>query len=104
MTNDFFLPKNATMQENLFSDLGQILPHLAHLERKIANLRWIARQVESCKVETFVTLNDGTVLPIDQDVVPFKLDMELKTLLEDSIDEYQRQHDNLKKLFDETGL
>jgi hypothetical protein len=54
-------------------------------------------------VETFVTLPDGTVLPIDQDVVPFKLDMELKTLIEDSIDEYQRQHDHLKRLFDETN-
>ena len=91
------------MQESLFSDLTQILPHLAMLERKIANLRWIARQVQSCKVETFVTLTDGTVFPIDQDLVPFKLDMELKTLIEDSIDEYQRQHDHLKKLFDETN-
>ncbi len=91
------------MQESIFSDLTQILPHLAMLDRKIINLRWIAKQIEGCKVETFVTLPDGTVLPIDQDIVPFKLDMELKTLIEDSIDEYQRQHDHLKRLFDETN-
>jgi hypothetical protein len=91
------------MQNSLFSDLIEILPHLAMLDRKIANLRWIAKQIEGCKVETFITLPDKTVIPIDQHVVPFKLDMELKTLIEDSIDEYQRQHDHLKRLFDETN-
>jgi hypothetical protein len=91
------------MQESIFSDLTQILPHLAMLDRKIIKLRWIAKTLEGCKVETFATLSDNSVLLIDQNLIPFKLDMELKKLLEDSIDEYQRQHDHLKRLFDETN-
>lgn len=92
------------MQDSLFSDLGQILPHLARLEQKIEALRWIAKQLDDSHVMIAVLFRDGTQYAIDQDLVPFKLEMELKTLIEDSIDEYQRQHDHLKKLFDETGV
>jgi hypothetical protein len=91
------------MQDSLFSDLGQILPHLARLEQKIEALRWIAKQLDSSHVMISVLFPDGTQYAIDQDLIPFKLEMELKTLTEDSIDEYQRQHDHLKKLFDETN-
>ena len=89
------------MQENLFADLAQILPHLAHLDKKIANLRWMAKQLDDSKVEIFVTFSDGTVFPLDNELIPFNLQQEAKTLIEDSIDEYQRQHDNLQKLSNE---
>ena len=91
------------MQENLFSDLVQILPYLARLDQKIETLRWAGKHIEDSKVEIFFTMSDGTVFPLDQELIPFKLDMEIKTLVEDSIDELQRQHDNLKKLLDETN-
>lgn len=92
------------MQDSLFSDLGQILPHLARLEQKIEALRWIAKQLDSSHVIISVLFRDGTQYAIDQDLIPFKLEMELKALTEDSIDEYQRQHENLKKLFDATNF
>lgn len=91
------------MQNDLFSDLTQILPHLARLDQKIQTLRWIAKNLDDSKVEIFATFKDGSTYPIDQELIPFKLEMELKTLVEDSIDEIQRQHDHLKKLFDETN-
>jgi hypothetical protein len=92
------------MQDSLFSDLGQILPHLARLEQKIEALRWIAQQLDSSDVMITLLFRDGTKYAIDQDLIPFKLQMELKTLTEDSIDEYQRQHEHLKKLFDATNF
>ena len=95
--------KTTQMQDSLFSDLVQILPYLARLDQKIETLRWVGKNVEDSKVEIFFTMSDGSVFPIDQELIPFKLDMELKTLVEDSIDELQRQHDNLKKLLDETN-
>ena len=91
------------MQDNLFSDLTQILPHLSSLDKKIANLRWLSKYTDSSKVEIFMTLPDGTVFPMDQDIIPFNLQMESRKLIEDAIDEYQRQHDHLKRLFDETN-
>ena len=92
------------MQDSLFSDLGQILPHLARLEQKIEALRWISKQLESSDVMITLLFRDGTKYAIDQDLIPFKLEMELKALAEDSIDEYQRQHEHLKKLFDATNF
>lgn len=91
------------MQDSLFSDLSQILPYLAHLEKKINNLRWLAKNVEDSEVEMFITFRDGTTFPMDHEIIPFNLQQEAKTLIEDSIDEYQRQHDNLQKLFNESN-
>jgi hypothetical protein len=103
MDKRFSNRKKLPMQDNLFSDLTQILPHLSSLDQKIANLRWLSKYTDSSKVEIFMTLPDGTVFPMDQDIIPFNLQMESRKLIEDAIDEYQRQHDHLKKLFDETN-
>ena len=92
------------MPDNLFSDLSQILPHLADLDNRVAALRHLARQVESSKIEIFMTLTDGATIALDDQLIPFNLQLEIKTLIEDSIDEFQRQHDNLKKLSDETSI
>lgn len=90
------------MQDNLFGDLSQVLPHLARLQEKIETLRWIAKQMDDSQVEMFVTFRDGTAYPLDE-IIPFNLNMEAKKLIEDSIDEYQRQHDHLQKLSDENN-
>lgn len=90
------------MQENLFSDLSQILPHLARLQNNIEKLRYLSKQLDSSQIEIFMTLPDGATIPIDEFIVPFNLNMEIKKLFEDSIDEYQRQHDHLNKLNNES--
>jgi len=86
------------MQENLFGDLSQILPHLARLQNNIEKLRFLSKQLDQAQIEIFMTLPDGVTIPIDEFIVPFNLNLEIKTLFEDSIDEYQRQHDHLNKL------
>ena len=91
------------MQENLFSDLSQILPHLAKLQNNIERLRYLSKQLDQSIIEIFMTLPDGVTIQIDEFIVPFNLNLEIKTLLEDSIDEYQRQHDHLNKLNNESA-
>lgn len=92
------------MQESLFSDLQQILPHLAALENKIDSLRTISRSLDGSENTLSVQLTTGETVLLTQDLIPFNLEQETKKLVEDSIDEYQRQHANLKKLFDETNF
>ena len=92
------------MQDNLFSDLSQILPHLARLQNNIERLRFLSKQLDHSLIEIFMTLPDGVTIPIDEFIVPFNLNLEIKTLFEDSIDEYQRQHDHLNKLNNESAI
>lgn len=99
---NFKRQKLPVMQDNLFGDLSQILPHLARLNEKIETLRWISKQLDESQVELFVTFRDGTAFPLDE-IIPFNLNLEVKNLIGDSIDEYQRQHDNLNKLSDESS-
>ena len=91
------------MQDNLFSDLSQILPHLARLQNNIERLRFLSKQLDNSLIEIFMTLPDGVTITIDEFIVPFNLNLEIKTLFEDSIDEYQRQHDHLNKLNNESA-
>jgi len=92
------------MQDNLFSDLSQILPHLAKLQHKIENLRYLSKQLDESRIEIFMTLPDGVTIMLDDHIIPFNLNLEIKTLFEDSIDEYQRQHDHLNKLNNESAI
>jgi hypothetical protein len=91
------------MQNDLFSDLTQILPHLAGLESKIEKLRTLGKWVNESQVEIFISLPDGKVEELEQFLIPFNLQGEMRTLIDDSIDELQRQHDHLLKLFNETN-
>ena len=91
------------MQDSLFSDLQQILPHLAALENKIDILRTISRNLDDSTIEIVIYFKDKTTVYLDNTIVPFNLTMETKSIIEDSIDELQRQHDHLKKLLDETN-
>lgn len=92
------------MQDSLFSDLSQILPHLANLDSRIQNLRFLARSVEGSTISITLNTQAGLSYVITQDEIPFNLSQEIHKLLEDSIDELQRQHDHLKKLLDETNF
>ena len=92
------------MQDNLFSDLSKILPHLAKLQNKIENLRYLSKQLDHSQIEIFMTLPDGVTIMLDHHIIPFNLNLEIKTLFEDSIDEYQRQHDHINKLNNENPI
>lgn len=83
---------------NLFSDLTQLLPHLAKIEGKIQALQLIAKNLDSSQVIINVTFKDNTTVVIDQELIPFNLVMELRTLIGDSIDDYQRQQKSLNDL------
>jgi len=39
------------MQENLFGDLSQILPHLARLQNNIEKLRFLSKQLDRRKLK-----------------------------------------------------
>ena len=91
------------MQESLFSDLSQILPYLAKLDAQIDVLRRISRNLDDSTIELVIYFKDKTTVYLDNSIVPFNLTMETKSIVEDSIDELQRQHDHLKKLLDETN-
>ena len=87
------------MANDLFSDLSQVLPHLAGIEAKIRTLQSISKHLEESQIEILVVLPDGdTSIVINQDIVPFNMRMEVRTLIDDSIDEFQRQLVNLKEL------
>lgn len=103
MVKRFLNYKRPTMQQSIFEDLTQILPYLANLDQKIANLQLLGKWISDSKVEIFATKHDGTVHTITQEIIPFKLEIEMKTLVDDSIDELQRQRDHLQKLLDETN-
>lgn len=92
------------MQDSLFADLGQILPHLAELQNKIQFLRTLAKSLDDIGETHFVIkYPDGKIVVLGQDIIPFNLGQEIHKLVEDSIDEYQRQHENLNRLFNETN-
>lgn len=92
------------MQDSLFSDLGQILPYLAELQNKIEFLRTLAKSLDDIGESHFIIkYPDGKIVVLGQDIIPFNLGQEIRKLVEDSIDEYQRQHENLNRLFNDTN-
>lgn len=75
------------MQKDLFNQVG---PYLAELNGKINTLQFLGKNLNSTQVELIITFSDGDKVIIDQKLIPFNLQMELRTLIDDSIDEYQR--------------
>jgi len=62
------------------------------LEGKIKALQFIGSNLQRCKRITYqVTFDCGSQVFIEQSIIPFNLQMELRTLIDDSIDTYQRQ-------------
>lgn len=75
------------MQKDLLNQVG---PYLAELNGKISTLQFLGKHLTGTQVELLVTFPDGDKVIIDQRLIPFNLQMELRTLIDDSIDEYQR--------------
>lgn len=92
------------MQENLFADLGQILPHLAKLKSKINVLNVLMKSLEGGEIFIIIHHPQANQYRITQNEVPYNLNQEVRILLDASIEEYNRQHDNLQTLLDETNL
>jgi len=62
------------------------------LEGKIKALQFIGSNLARTKRITYeVTFDCGSRVFIEQNIIPFNLEMELRTLIDDSIDTYQRQ-------------
>lgn len=91
------------MTDNL-QDRLQIRAHLKVLQAKIDTLQFIYKhRHEIVDVELEITFRAGDRILLDQLLIPFALDMEIKNLLGDSIDEYQRQVVNLTSLLNENN-
>jgi len=87
------------MQDNLFSDLSQLLPYLAELDRKIFFLEKLHSQLKELQQIDSITLqSDGICICIDQASLPFNLDQEMTILLKDAIDHWQQHSKNLEDL------
>ena len=91
------------MTDNL-QDRLQIRAHLHLLQAKVVTLQFIYKhRHEIVDVELEITFRAGDRILLDQLLIPFALDMEIKNLLGDSIDEYQRQIVNLTSLLNENN-
>jgi hypothetical protein len=72
------------------------------LAGKIQSLQYIGTNLARTKsISMEVTLDCGSRLHIEQNIIPFNLEMELRTLVDDSIDYYQRQLCNLESGYNE---
>ena len=72
-------------------DSKEVLSYLSELNSKVNTLKFISSHLEGSKVEIFATFkDDNTTVVIDQELIPYNLAQELKIIIGDSIDEYQR--------------
>jgi hypothetical protein len=70
------------------------------LASKIESLQFIGTNLARTKrISIEVTLDCGSRLYIEQNIIPFNLEMELRILVGDSIDYYQRQLSNLESTY-----
>lgn len=85
-------------QNNLFSDLSNLLPHLADIEKKIVTLQKVNKLLDNSTIKIEVIADTNEVVLLNQELIPFNLVMEIRTLIGDSIDEYQRTQKSLNDL------
>lgn len=69
--------------------------YLDMLQGKINTLQFLGQNLGGCKVQIQITLDCGSKVLLEQNLIPFNLAMELRLLIDESIDEYQRQHKNI---------
>ena len=68
-----------------------------NLQDKIKTLQFLGMHLSKTKrIHIEVTFDCGSRCNIEQRLIPFNLEMELRTLIDDSIDYYQRQLVNTK--------
>lgn len=87
------------MQENLFSDLSQLLPYLADLQSRILFLKKLHSQLKELpQIDSITLQGDGIAICIEQKMIPFNLDQEMMVLIQDSIDHWESRSKNLEEL------
>lgn len=79
---------------------NEVQPYLNELSGKINTLQFIAKNLQDVSITIEVTFSDGDKLLLDQKLFPFNLGMELRCLIDDSIDDYQRRLKNLSHASD----
>jgi len=71
---------------------NDLLAYQRMLQDKITTLQFLGSEINSTKkVSIQITLDTGTTVYIEQRIVPFNLQLEIRSLIDDSIDHYQRQ-------------
>lgn len=88
------------MQDYL-QDRAEILAHVQRLQGKVNTLQFVYKHLYQIDVKLEITFRTGDRILLDQLLIPFSLEMEIKNLIGDSIDEYQRQIVNLTSLASE---
>lgn len=65
------------------------------LQGKITTLQFIGKNLSGCQVDITITLECGSKVLLQQELIPFNLAMEIRSLVDDSIDELQRMAVNI---------
>jgi hypothetical protein len=77
--------------------------YLRELDQKIKTLQFLGKHLDDAKVRIEFTYSCGSRAVVDQSLIPFNLAMELRVLIGDSIDYYQRVIVNVNTIPDEIG-
>jgi hypothetical protein len=77
--------------------------YLRELDQKVKTLQFLGKHLDDAKVRIEFTYSCGSRAVVDQSLIPFNLAMELRVLIGDSIDYYQRVIVNVNSIPDEIG-
>jgi hypothetical protein len=77
--------------------------YLRELDQKIKTLQFLGKHLDDARVRIEFTYSCGSRAVVDQSLIPFNLAMELRVLIGDSIDYYQRVIVNINSIPDEIG-
>lgn len=77
--------------------------YLREIENKIKTLQFLGKHLDDATVTIEFNYSDGTRAKIEKSLFPFNLNMELRILIGDSIDYYQRVITNVNSIPDEIG-
>ena len=69
--------------------------YLNMLQGKINTLQFLGSHLEGSQVQILVRFDCGSNCLIEQHLIPFNLQMELRVLIDESIDEWQRMYKNI---------
>jgi hypothetical protein len=77
--------------------------YLREIEQKIKTLQFLGKHLDEASVNIEFNYSDGTSALVGQSLIPFNLAMEIRVLIGDSIDYYQRVITNVNTIPDEIG-
>lgn len=77
--------------------------YIRELEQKIKTLQFLGQHLDQSAIKIEFTYECGSRAVVDQSLIPFNLAMELRVLIGDSIDHYQRVITNVNTIPDEIG-